>query len=163
MGHRISYDEPGHAHELTFSTYKNVQYFRIDKNCRLFLQYLGQARERQKFELWAYVLMPQHVHLLVWPGTEGAKVAEILKSIKQPFSRQMIKLARCNQPRVWQKGGGYDRNLFTTKATQASIDYIHMNPVKAGLCSSPSDYLWSSAKWYQDRESGLIKPDYAKV
>ncbi len=163
MGRRISYDEPNHAHELTFSTYKNVQYFRNDDNCRLFLRYLDAARERQGFELWAYVLMPQHVHLLVWPGPEGPKVAEILKSVKQPFSRQMIKLGRCSQPRVWQRGGGYDRNVFSPKAINASIEYIHKNPVEGGLCSMATDFPWSSAKWYEDRESGLIKPDLARL
>ncbi len=50
--------------------------------------------------------------------------------------------------RLWQEGAGYDRNLFTPEALEASIEYIHNNPVKRGLCEKATDWIWSSARFY---------------
>ena len=50
--------------------------------------------------------------------------------------------------RFWQEGPGFDRNLYSTKAIRAAIDYIHMNPVNRGLCDEAVDYKWSSARYY---------------
>ena len=145
---RRSYDEPGHAHELTFGTWHKRPYFLEPQVCEKFLEYLHAARKRRQFQIWAYVVMSDHVHLLIWPGPGGATVAEILSSIKQPFSRCMRKTGLCTAPVFWQAGGGYDRNIFSAQATQASIDYIHNNPVARDLCKRPEEYRWSSAAWY---------------
>jgi putative transposase len=50
--------------------------------------------------------------------------------------------------RFWQPGGGYDRNITSTEALRAMIDYIHANPVRRGLVARPEDWEWSSARWY---------------
>ncbi|MCO6046160.1 hypothetical protein NG895_19850 [Aeoliella sp. ICT_H6.2] len=50
--------------------------------------------------------------------------------------------------RFWQEGAGFDRNLFSPQAIEASIDYIHTNPVKRGLCDRATDWKWSSARYY---------------
>ncbi len=52
--------------------------------------------------------------------------------------------------RFWQEGSGYDRNLMTTEAVQASIDYIHMNPVRRGLVDEARLWRWSSCRWYTE-------------
>ena len=52
--------------------------------------------------------------------------------------------------RFWQQGGGYDRNILTFKAARAAIETIHNNPVRRGLADSPTDWPWSSARWYAD-------------
>lgn len=156
---RVSYDLPGHAHGLTFSTYRRTRYFLDDANCALFLAHLGSARQRLGFKLWAYVVMPEHVHLLVFPGVGGPDVRRILSSVKQPFSREMGALGRRRHPAMWQAGGGYDRNVTSQRVAASLVDYIHMNPVRRGLCASPQDYRWSSAlSWYGFGESPL-SPD----
>jgi putative transposase len=50
--------------------------------------------------------------------------------------------------RLWQEGAGFDRNVYTAEAISASIDYIHNNPVKRGLCERAVKWKWSSARFY---------------
>ncbi|MCH8955769.1 transposase [candidate division KSB1 bacterium] len=66
------YDIPGHAHELTFSCYHRFHYLNDPNCCALFIDELSQAREHFLFRLWAYVLMPNHVHLFIYPTRAGA-------------------------------------------------------------------------------------------
>jgi putative transposase len=127
--------------------------------------------EELSFELTAFVFMPEHVHLLLLPKTHQCDIARLLQAIKRPFSHRIKRiltesgstlLDRLTVPdnrkgkvfRFWQKGPGYDRNLFSPKAVQASIDYIHHNPVKRGLCERTVDWKWSSARWFA--EEGLV-------
>ena len=51
----------------------------------------------------------------------------------------------------WQPGGGYDRNIFSTKALMSVVNYIHANPVRRGLVEDPLDWEWSSARWWAGR------------
>ena len=85
--------------------------------------------------------------------------------MKQPYSNRIKRLLMDNSSpllerltvrerpgktafRFWQEGSGYDRNLMTTEAVQASIDYIHMNPVRRGLVDEARLWRWSSCRWY---------------
>jgi putative transposase len=94
-----------------------------------------------------------------------ARIDRLLFAIKRPFSyriKQFLieahsplleKLTINQRPgistfRYWQEGPGYDRNLMNAFAVQSAIDYIHLNPVRRGLCNSAIDWLWSSARWY---------------
>ena len=74
------YDIPGHAHELTFSCYHRFHYLIDHVVCRLFIDELSQAREHFHFRLWAYVLLPNHVHLFIYPTQSEYKIATILQS-----------------------------------------------------------------------------------
>src|SRR5262249_36637078 len=62
--------------------------------------------------------------------------------------------------RFWQEGAGFDRNLFSPAAIAASINYIHLNPVKRGLCERAIDFKWSSARFHLQ---GIIDPDLPKL
>lgn len=110
--------------------------------------------------------MPEHVHLLVWGLRRKEDVSTLLVRIKQPLSsyvrarleaaksRLLTRLTIRERPgktvfRFWQEGPGFDRNLYTAKAVQASLDYIHTNPVKRGLCLRARDWRWSSARYYE--------------
>jgi REP element-mobilizing transposase RayT len=61
------YNTPGDAHELTFSCYRRQTFFNDSVACHMFLDELNKSRGIYDFKLWAYVLMPHHVHLLIWP------------------------------------------------------------------------------------------------
>jgi len=149
-----TFDVPGHSHLLTFSCYRRRPLFETDAAKDVFIECLTASRRRLGFEIVAYVVMPEHVHLLVFPKVEGLKVRSILQSVKQPVARR---LGTKDGP-FWQPGGGHDRNIHTTKAAMAAIDYIHDNPVVRGLSSSREAYRWSSASWYVDR-SGPVEVD----
>jgi len=117
------------------------------------------------WRLTAFVFMPEHVHLLVYPIQQGLKVDKLLFAIKRPFSfrvkQQLVdagdsllqRLTIRQRPgkttfRFWQEGPGYDRNIRTEKALLSAIDYVHLNPVRRGLVERATDYQWSSARWY---------------
>ncbi|MBN1307435.1 MAG: transposase [Chitinispirillaceae bacterium] len=72
------YNTPGHAHELTFSCYRRKNYLRDDVACELFLSELERARSEHQFRIWAYVLMPNHVHLLIWPMNSEYAIERIV-------------------------------------------------------------------------------------
>ena len=122
--------------------------------------------------------MHDHVHLLGVP-TQGenqvASVSTFLMSLKRMVSyrakvllqeidpdlvRSLMHEERRNKRvyRFWLPGGGYDRNIVYTKSIRASIEYIHANPVRAGLAASPEAYPWSSAR--QWRTPGQELPDW---
>lgn len=111
-------------------------------------------------------LQPEHVYLLLWPQTNEPRIDLVLKRLKRPVSilarddlrasrsRLLERLVVRERPdkmvfRFWQEGPGYDRNLQTCEAVQASIDYIHNNPVVRGLCRRARDWRWSSARFYE--------------
>ncbi len=148
---RQSYDVPGHAHFLTFSCYRRRTYLETDVAKDAFVECLVASKKRLGFEVIAYVVMPEHVHLLVFPR-EGLKVRSVLQSIKQPVARRL----GTRGERFWQPGGGHDRNIHTRKAAGAVIDYIHDNPVHRGLCAVREDYRWSSARWYAYRTGPVV-------
>jgi putative transposase len=162
---------PGHAHELTFSCYKNLPLLSDEEACKFLAQAIVSARGKHKFNLLAYVFMPDHVHLLIMPQKIKYSISNILQSIKQAASRRILshykrflpdKLTSLQtgdtrrQHKFWQEGGGYDRNIFSMDAIKSSIDYIHNNPVKRGLVSNPGDWLWSSYKDWMGMGTGPI-------
>jgi REP-associated tyrosine transposase len=141
------YDIPSDAHFLTFSCFRRMPLLSRERSCRWFLEGLKLGREREMYDLWAYVIMPEHVHLVLWPRGK-TRISEILKTIKQSVSKRAfvwIKtheprfLKRLEQPRAdgsvshrfWQRGGGYDRNLRSAADIHEKIDYVHANPVRA--------------------------------
>ena len=63
----VRYNEPGHAHELTFSCYRRFRFLKAERTCQWLAHAIDVARGRWDFELWAFVFMPEHVHLIVRP------------------------------------------------------------------------------------------------
>ncbi len=160
------FHRPGDVHELTFSCYHGRALLVDDAWRKLLAVAIDRAMYRWEFRLHAFVFMPNHVHLLVSPVGELARVSELLKAIKQPFSLRVKKLLEdASSPlldvltvlerpgvrtfRFWQEGPGYDRNLTASTSALASIDYIHRNPVRKNLCVRARDWKWSSARHYE--------------
>jgi putative transposase len=158
------FHEPGDFHELTFSCYHRMPLLTNDPWRLLLAQAIQRAIASWQFQLHAYVFMPEHVHLLVFPLNQP-DISGLLKAIKNPYSYRIKQLLiECHSPllerltvrerpgktafRFWQEGPGYDRNLQTQKAVLASVAYIHNNPVRRGLCEKVTDWRWSSARFY---------------
>jgi putative transposase len=155
------FDIPGHAHELTFSCYHQRPYLKAPVVCTTFMEELAVAKTNFQFKIWAYVLMPDHVHLLIWPEVDNYKISLILQHIKGKASTRyrqwMLENAAGRYQkfvvpekgrevfRLWQVGGGYDRNIEDAEGVHNAIRYIEMNPVKAGLVKTPEEWVWSSA------------------
>ena len=160
-------DLPNHAHELTFSTYRSVQLLHRDDIAPIVLDAVRRAGERLDVTMLAFVIMPNHVHLLVRPmGDEPTLMKDYLATIKRPAAHRIRRILQAIAPemeaklnksrtgfRLWQHGGGYDRNITSQPAVRASIEYIHNNPVRAGLCAGPEEWAWSSWKQWHEPEA----------
>jgi REP-associated tyrosine transposase len=174
--HVHSYNIPGHAHELTFSCFRRLPLLTRDRTRRWFVDAMEAARDELNLQLWAYVIMPEHVHLLFWPMNEDYKVGLIRTALKVPVARKAVRYLKQNAPsfldrlkdvqpsgkvhyRFWQRGGGYDRNVFEPATLLAMIEYIHNNPVRRGLCVNPTDWIWSSARFYAGDRHVPIRMD----
>lgn len=174
---RFAINEPRHAHELTFSCYHRFPFLKAQRTCLWLAESIQKARQILDFELWAYVLMPEHVHIIIRPRRAEYDISDILKAIKEPVGRcalaYLSRHAPMWLPRVtvkrgqrverhfWQPGGGYDRNILSGQTLSAMIDYIHLNPVRRGLLEQACQWPWSSASWYQERAEKLnnLRPD----
>jgi putative transposase len=138
------------------------------------------ARSRHKLHLWAYVIMPEHVHLVFWPTTPDYSVSSILTTLKQSAAKRALRYVKRQAPdflalmedrrvdgaivhRFWQRGGGYDRNLIEPVTVLNQIDYLDRNPLRRGLCERMTDWLWSSAAEREHPGTGLLRLDRASV
>jgi putative transposase len=179
MPHRKTckrYNDPGHAHALTFSCFRRQSFLSSERSRQWLIDAIDRSRSKYGFHLWAYVIMPEHVHLLIWPTTEDYDISNILSAIKQSVAKRAVPFVRSSEPaflsrmvdcqpngaihhRFWQPGGGYDRNLTEAETVEHEMNYIHNNPVKRGLCSRPEDWFWSSAADYAGVRVGPIRID----
>ena len=172
-------DEPGHVHELTFSCYQRRPLLRSDTWKTWLGQSIDRASDRHEFALVAFVFMPEHVHLLVYPRSDGACISRLLYAIKRPFSFRIKQyLKRTGHPllseltirerpgrqvfRFWQEGGGYDRNLLSPNTVRQAVDYLHNNPVRRDLCRDAGEWGWSSWGYYHEPED-WTRPDLPRV
>ena len=162
----IRFNTPGTPHGLTFSCYQNQKIFKFRRTCECFIQALKKARKKHNFHIWAYVIMPDHVHLLIFPCEGDYSISDILSSIKHSTSKRVINWVKRNRPqylknfetekkhhpyRFWQDGGGYDRNIRNHAELIRFVNYVHNNPVRRGLVNDPTEWYWSSAgAWLLD-------------
>ncbi len=167
------YNIAGHAHALTFTCFRGQPLLSKDRSRTWLIEAIARAQAKHGFDLWAYCIMPEHAHLLLWPTHASYEISDILNSIKQSVAKRALLFLPSAAPaflphledrqpngrtsyRFWQRGGGYDRNLFEPQAIYQEIDYMHANPVRRGLCLRPEDWLWSSAADYLGLRQGPI-------
>jgi len=139
-------------HFLTFSCYKRRPNFRSLESCSTFEAAL--ERVRQQYELWvnAYVVMPEHVHILVSEPEHGT-LTQAMQSLKQGVARRLA--LRAADP-FWQ-ARYYDFNVWSERKFVEKLRYIHRNPVKRGLVVRPEDWAWSSFRHYVSGERGTVE------
>ena len=155
------YNVSGHAHFLTFSCYRRMALLSNDTWREWLCESVRKHCDAHQIALWAYVFMPEHIHLLLKPLREKYDLAAFEKSVKVSWSRKMIvHLSRIKSPlldrcrtkngfRFWQPGGGHDLNIWTLKKAIEKAQYCHNNPVKRRLVKSPEKWRWSSFRWLE--------------
>ncbi len=165
------FNVPGHAHALTFSCFRNRNFLNYNRTRLYLTSALKRARGTHVLDTWAFVIMPDHVHLLIWPRNETYSISQILKSIKLPVAMRAISFLRTNHPeilrlmetglkvpryRFWQDGGGFDSNITECDEMLKLVEYLHNNPVRRGLVERPDAWYWSSARaWLYGDEQPL--------
>ena len=166
------FDIPGDARYLTFSCYKRLPLFSNDRIKNAFVEHLSGCRDAFEFQLLSWVVMPEHVHVIVLPDIDRCPMATLLRAIKEPFARNVLRKWRRLNARIltrvtdsqghshfWQRGGGFDRNIRSHDDLFEKMRYIHANPVRRGLVDRQEEWVWSSARSYMGIEIGLIGID----
>jgi len=167
------YDNLGTARFVTFSCYHRRPLLTDVNRCHIFLEEVEHSRRKYGFALLGYVVMPNHVHLVIRPEEE-TKVGQIVGEIKSNSARRIgVLLHRTgwhnhvltpkmrdgeNRFVFWQRRC-YDHNCRTTETAKEKINYCHMNPVRAGLVDDPAKWEWSSYRWYAGCVDCVIKID----
>jgi putative transposase len=139
-------------HFVTFSCYNREARLNTARARDVFEQTLEQVRQWYGFYVAGYVVMPEHVHLLI-TEPERAKLSVALQMLKQNVARQM------REPEggsYWQ-ARYYDFNVWSRAKQMEKLRYIHRNPVRRGLVTSPELWLWSSFRHYVSGVEGVVE------
>lgn len=146
---------------LTFSCFNRLRLFDNDAIKSAFVDQLRTTQDNTHFKISAWVIMPEHVHLLLMPNLPDHPIDDVLNKLKGPFAKRV--LARWRELKApilscitdskgnqsfWQSGGGYDRNIYSAEEALEKWQYIHDNPVKRRLVAHATDWIWSSARFF---------------
>jgi len=173
------YNTPGHAHFLTYSCFKQRPFLKSATAKGWFIDALANGCRRHDIALWAYVIMPEHVHVLVKPRLVQYSISKFQASVKGSVGMRALSYSKASpkpeeywepyydfQPngtrhfRFWQRGGAYDRNISDMSDIPQVLTYIHTNPVRRGLSSCPEDWKWSSASFYAGGNPGPLPLEF---
>jgi len=134
----------------------------------LFLQILEETRRHLRFTVVGYVVMPDHIHLLM-SEPEIGDPSLVMKVLKQRFARSVRgRLALTGKPilaqetkkqHIWQKRF-YDFNVWSERKRVEKLRYIHRNPVGGGLVTEPDQWAWSSFRSYAYQEQGQVRVNF---
>ncbi|HUK74006.1 MAG TPA: transposase [Candidatus Bathyarchaeia archaeon] len=180
------YHESGQSHFITFSCYHRKPKLSDNRLYDLFPVRLEAMRRQFQMRIYGYVVMPEHVHLLVSEPEHGT-LADAMHYLKLSFSKQVRSLTGAQvsvqkmdanlghqhqrwdaKPSAgsaqalgpdepfWQKRY-YDRNVRSVREFGIKLRYLHRNPVKRGLVKEPGDWKWSSFRHYAFREMGVVE------
>ena len=145
----IRYQQIGDFHFLTFSCYHRLAYLSTPEACALFESALERIRLRFRVSVAGYVVMPEHVHLLVSEPREG-NLPSAVRSLKLSVS------LRSTERPFWQ-ARYYDFNVRTQGKFREKLRYIHRNPVSRGLVAKPEQWPWSSYRHYATGLRGSVE------
>jgi putative transposase len=159
-------------HYLTMVTFKRVPIFKSDKICQFFIKTLKETREKHPFKLVSYVIMPDHVHLILNPiscdislvgkslkGRSARKIIDWLKKENHQLSLKKLAFSKTQKRNhsyaVWQKKV-ISIDLESGKFIRQKSNYVHLNPIRAKLCEHPAKWKWSSYHAYLPHNQGDV-------
>jgi putative transposase len=160
----------GELHFLTFSCYQRRDFLATERAKDLFVCELKRVRQEYGFRLVGYVVMPNHVHLLMGEPVKGT-VSTVLQMLKQRVARKMRRgkkeAAESRtavaldepEPRAFWQARFYDFNVYSEGKLKEKLNYMHANPVVRELVRHPEDWVWSSWSNYE-KGTGVIEVDF---
>jgi putative transposase len=158
--------DAGYLHFITFSCYQRRPLLGDARRRDLFLTILEQTRQAYRLVILGYVVMPEHVHLLIGEP-DRANPSVVIQSVKQRVAQTVIEAWRTQHPGAWpwRDSSGechfwqrrfYDFVVWTDKKVTEKLDYMHENPVERGLVAKTEDWTWSSFRHYEFDEAGPV-------
>jgi putative transposase len=166
----------GQLHFITCSCYRRLPLLGTARARTLFLQVLDEVRNRYQFALLGYVVMPEHIHLLISEPKIG-NPSTVMRVLKQRISRALRRRRRKRLPETqlcfWQpapvaryrsfwQARFYDFNIWSRKKKNEKLHYMHFNPVKRSLVDHPKKWIWSSYSFYAQSGLCLVPIDAVK-
>jgi putative transposase len=156
-----------HLHFITCSCYQRLPLLNSSKDRDRFLKILEQTRQRYRFVVVGYVVMPEHVHLLLTEPEVGSP-STVMQVVKQRTAQALLPKRKRRDPhqpelfaeetrRAFWQVRFYDFNVWTTKKRIEKLRCMHRNPVKRGLVDTPEQWSWSSYRFYLLDEPGVVK------
>lgn len=148
--HLRRYQQEGHLHFITFSCHRRLPHLNSSTAYTCFERWLETLRQRHDFEVHGYVLMPEHVHLLL-SEPHNHSLDNTFRALKGQTSKEL----KGDRDHFWQKRY-YDFNVYTEHKRIEKLKYMHRNPVTRGLVEKPEDWRWSSFRHYAAGEQGRV-------
>jgi putative transposase len=145
--------QSGDLHFITFSCRHRSPLLEPAACKQVFIDALEATRVRSGIDVYGYVVMPEHVHLLV-SEPEGPPLSLVLQGLKQGVSWRIGKGKATGS--LWETRY-YDFNVYSDTKLKEKLRYIHRNPVHRGLVSDPCEWPWSSFRQYLTGEPGVVK------
>jgi len=161
MAERRIYDDELHVQFITFSCYRRRRSPDHPRARQVVMGVLAEELKKHAGACCGFVIMPDHVHATVWFPQAG-RLSGFMQTWKSRASRKLKHFLRgqlqqygktfdVKQP-FWQSKY-YPLNLYTEKKALEKLDYMHNNPVAAGLVARACDWQWSSAPYYEQGKS----------
>ena len=177
MSSKYKVGEDAIAHFVTFSVVGWIDVFSREYYKEIFVNSLKHCQENKGLKLYAWVIMTNHVHLIISSNTN--KIEDIVRDLKKYTSKQIISSIQENPTesrKEWMmnlfsyagennnnnkdyqfwKQGYHPIELNTAEKLKERLDYLHENPVRSGLVWEPWHYKYSSAIDYYTNEHGLL-------
>lgn len=166
----------GHVYFVTTGVYQRVPIFTKPSFIIPLYDSLAFYRHQQKFKLLGYVIMPDHIHLVVWPHGRHT-LSDFMRDFKEFTSKRIMRQAEVEENialmhsfrlagaetgramyKVWQDDF-FEKHIFTERVLRQKLHYIHRNPVRAGLVETPDKYAYSSYRNYELDDNSFIEID----
>ena len=157
MSRRRIYDAEGHAQFVTFSCQRRRRLLDHPRAREIVIRVLAEELDKIDGGCCGFVVLPDHVHVIVWFPETGC-LSRFMQTWKSRASRelkrfvrgQMREYASLVSPKdaFWQQKY-HSFSLYSVKKAEEKLDYMHWNPVGAGLVERPCEWPWSSARYYE--------------
>ena len=177
------HDEFGHVHFTTFCCFRRLPFFRHQLVRDAFVDSMKAVRAKLPIRWIGYVVMPEHVHILLLPQARGSDVVvpistvlhdlkglggrackEALRTVwrgrRSLGARRLDAWALGAGPKPFWKPRGHDFNVTNEASVLQKLDYLHRNPVRRGLVDSPERWRWSSFRFYERGDDSMIGMDW---
>lgn len=171
MSRKYKFHNPEGTYFITFAVQEWADVFSRNVYRDLLIESLDYCIKHKGLELFAWCIMTNHVHLMA-RATSGFTLSEILRDLKKYTSKAIVRAISENYResrrkwllaifrsdegiRFW-RGDNHPIEVYSNKIIRQKLNYIHNNPVKAGLVFRPEHYPYSSAVDYAG-EKGLLE------
>lgn len=180
-GNLRRHDEPGHIHFWTISCFRRLGFFHIDSMKQIVVDALRLLQDKFNICLIGYVVMPDHVHVLLLPHPHGSMdplpISKLLNAFKQHvgfhgkeclrdywrahgrlWSEPLNRWAGCEfgDQHIWTTRG-HDFNIDREETLAEKLNYCHKNPVARELVNHPEQWRWSSYRFYELNDRSILE------